>query len=181
MSSPCLKKIRCLHFFRQKLSAASRLPLGGRLLAKQGDEGQPNKNQAFSRQKAALYSTRVPGFPVGEAVGFCRLKRSLHVFPLPEKKFGKLHFFGSILRLPLASSCLRTIRQKLSAASRLPLASSCLRTMRQKLSALFQGFPSGGGSLQSKVVRGCSIFQRGCSIFHRLLAFPFVNPCRVAA
>jgi len=72
----------------------SRLPLGGKLLAKQGDEGQPNNNQAFSRQKAALNSTRVPGFPVGEAVGFCRLKRSLHVFPLPEKKFSKLHFFG---------------------------------------------------------------------------------------
>ena len=123
------KKFSKLHFFRQKLSASSRLPLGGRLLAKQGGEGQPNNNQAFSRQKAALYSTRVsrlplggkllakqggegqpnniqvffsksrftsnrfPGFPVGEAVGFCRLKRSLHVFPLPEKKFSKLHFF----------------------------------------------------------------------------------------
>ena len=35
---------------------------------------------------------------------------------------------------------------KLSAATRLPLASSCLRTMRQKLSALFQGFPLGGSS-----------------------------------
>ena len=46
----------------------------------------------FSRQKAALYSTRVPGFPFGEAVGFCRLKRSLQAFPLPEKKFSKLHF-----------------------------------------------------------------------------------------
>ena len=143
MSSPCLKKIRCLHFFRQKLSAASRLPLGGRLLAKQGGEGQPNNNQAFSRQKASLYSTRVPGFPVGEAVGFCRLKRSLHVFPLSEKNSEPSFFF--------VKNC-------------------------QPL----RGFPSGGGSLQSKVVRGCSIFQRGCSIFHRLLAFPFVNPCRIA-
>ena len=43
-----------------------RLPLGGKLLAKQGDEGQPNNNQAFF-QKAALYSTRVLGFPVGES------------------------------------------------------------------------------------------------------------------
>ena len=80
-------------FSAKMISLFHRLPLGGKLLAKQGDEGQPNNNQAFSRQKAALYSTRVPGFPVGEAVGFCRLKRSLHVFPLPEKKFGKLHFF----------------------------------------------------------------------------------------
>ena len=37
---------------------------------------------------------------------------------------------------PLASSCLRTMRQKSSDASRLPLASSCLRTMRQKCEAL---------------------------------------------
>ena len=70
-----------------------RLPLGGKLLAKQGDEGQPHNIQAFF-QKAALYSTHVLGFPLGEAVGFCRLKRSLQSFPLPEKKFSKLHFFG---------------------------------------------------------------------------------------
>ncbi len=36
-------------------------------------------------QKAALYSTHVLGFPLGEAVGFCRLKRSLQSFPLLEK------------------------------------------------------------------------------------------------
>jgi len=39
-------------------------------------------------QKVALYSTRVLGFPVGEAVGFCRLKRSFfsfQAFPLSEK------------------------------------------------------------------------------------------------
>ena len=67
------------------ISLFHRLPLGGKLLAKQGDEGQPNNNQAFSLQKAALYSTRIPGFPFGEAVGFCRLKRSLQSLPLPEK------------------------------------------------------------------------------------------------
>ena len=143
------KKFSKLHFFRQKLSATSCLslrgkvdkaklwtnegqpnnnqefslqkaalsstrilgfPLGGRLLAKQGGEGQPNNNQAFSCQKAALFSTRVLGFPVGEAVGFCRLKRSFFIFP----------------SLPLASSCLRTMRQKLSAASRLPLGGKLL-------------------------------------------------------
>ena len=49
------------------------------------NEGQPNNIQPFSFQKAALYATRVLAFPVGEAVGFCRLKRSLHAFPLPEK------------------------------------------------------------------------------------------------
>ena len=110
-------------------------------------------------QKAALYSTRIPGFPVGEAVGFCRLKRSLHVFPLPEKKFSKLHFF----------------RQKCEA---LP----CVKA--SPWGAFLAELPfkaaSAACSLQSKVVRGCSIFQRGCSIFHRLLAFPFVNPCRIA-
>ena len=72
-------------FSAKMISLFHRLPLGGKLLAKQGDEGQPNNNRAFSLQKAALYSTRVLGFPVGEAVGFCRLKRSLQSFPLPEK------------------------------------------------------------------------------------------------
>ena len=63
---------------------------------------------------------------------------------------GQLHFRKShsvcllpSSRLPLASSCSRTMRQKLSAASRLPLASSCLRTMRQKLSAASR-LPLGG-------------------------------------
>ena len=140
-------------------------PLGGSSLQSKVMRGSRTTFRHFSQQ-AALYSTRVPGFPVGEAVGFCRLKRSLHAFPLPEKKFGAFIFFGKNVK-----PCL---------VPRLPLASSCLRTIRQKLSALFQGFPSGGGSLQSKVVRGCSIFQRSCSIFHRLLAFPFVNPCRIA-
>ena len=68
------------------ISLFPRLPLGGKLLAKQGDEGQPNNIQAFSLQKAALYSTSIPGFPVGEAVGFCRLKRSLYAFPFPYVK-----------------------------------------------------------------------------------------------
>ena len=48
-------------------------------------------------QKAALHQPAFPAFPFGEAVGFCRLKRSffsLYAFPLPEKKFSKLHFFG---------------------------------------------------------------------------------------
>ena len=39
--SPCLLKIQCLHFLRQKLSAVPRLPLGGRLRLKGGGEGQP--------------------------------------------------------------------------------------------------------------------------------------------
>ena len=49
-------------------------------------------------QKAALYSIRVPGFPVGEAVGFCRLKRSLHAFPLlPEKNSANFIFSAKIV------------------------------------------------------------------------------------
>ena len=77
-------------------------------------------------QKVALYSTRIPGFPVGEAVGFCRLKRSLHAFPLPKK-----------------NSVPSFLRQKLSASSRIPLVSSCLRTIRQKCSAT-SWLPLGG-------------------------------------
>ena len=57
----------------------SRLPLGGKLLAKQGDEGQPNNNQAFSLQKAALYATRVLGFP---RRGSCRLLPTEEVFAI---------------------------------------------------------------------------------------------------
>ena len=79
------------------------------------------------------------------------------------KKFSKLHF----------------LRQKCSATSWLPLASSCLRTMRQKLSALFQGFPSGGGSLRSKVVRGS--FKFDIIFYNRKQATPPLIRRRSAA
>jgi|GEM_PF-6905151 len=49
------------------ISLFHRLPLGGKLLAKQGDEGQPNNIQAISLQKAALYSTHVLAFPFWES------------------------------------------------------------------------------------------------------------------
>ena len=48
-------------------------------------------------QKAALYSTRILGFPVGEAVGFRRLKRSLLSFPLPEKNSVDFIFSAKIV------------------------------------------------------------------------------------
>ena len=79
------------------ISLFHRLPLGGRLLAKQGGEGQPNNIQPFSLQKAALYSTRILGFPFGEAVGFRRLKRSLQSFPLPEKNSATFLFSAKIV------------------------------------------------------------------------------------
>ena len=63
-----------------------RLPLGGKLLAKQGDEGQPNNIQAFSLQKPLYNQPAIPASPWGEAVGFRRLKRSLHAFPFPYVK-----------------------------------------------------------------------------------------------
>ena len=110
------------------------------------------------------------------------------------KKFQRTSFFGSILRLPLASSCLRTMRQKLSAlfqgfplpSSRLPLASSCSRTMRQKLSAASR-LPLGGRLLAKQGGEGQLHFRFKIlnnsaipfSIFP--LAFPFGNPCRTAA
>ena len=40
MPSPCLKKFSKLHFLRQKCSATSWLPLGGKLSTKLTDEGQ---------------------------------------------------------------------------------------------------------------------------------------------
>ena len=51
-------------------------------------------------QKAALYSPLIPGFPVGEAVGFSRLKRSLHAFsPLPEKNSANFIFPAKMISL----------------------------------------------------------------------------------
>ncbi|MBS5855750.1 MAG: hypothetical protein KID07_03125, partial [Firmicutes bacterium] len=50
-------------FSAKMISLFHRLPLGGKLLAKQGDEGQPNNIQAISLQKAALYATRILAFP----------------------------------------------------------------------------------------------------------------------
>ena len=84
-------------FSAKMISLFHRLPLGGKLLAKQGDEGQPNNIQPFSLQKAALYSTLIPGFPFGEAVGFRRLKRSLQAFPLPEKNSANFIFSAKIV------------------------------------------------------------------------------------
>ena len=102
MPSPCLHKILLTKFYagkNVKSFLTSRLPLGGKLLAKQGDEGQPNNIQAISLQKAALYSTRVLGFPFGEAVGFCRLKRSLQSFPLPEENSANFIFSAKMISL----------------------------------------------------------------------------------
>ena len=78
-------------------------------------------------------------------------KKIFNDFCVKKEKLGNFAEWGNIL-LPYIkpSPCLKKfsklhfLRQKLSATSWLPLASSCLRTMRQKLSALFQGFPSGG-------------------------------------
>ena len=78
------------------ISLFHRLPLGGKLLAKQGDEGQPNNIQAFF-SKSRFTATRVLGFPVGEAVGFRRLKRSLQAVPLPEKNSANFIFSAKIV------------------------------------------------------------------------------------
>ena len=77
----------------------SSLPLGGKVDKAKlwTNEGQPNNIQAISLQKAALYSTSIPGFPFGEAVGFCRLKRSLLSFPLPEKNSANFLFSAKIV------------------------------------------------------------------------------------
>ena len=73
----------------------SSLPLGGKVDKAElwTNEGQPNIIQAFF-SKSRFTSTRILGFPFGEAVGFRRLKRSFQAFPLPEKKFSKLSFSG---------------------------------------------------------------------------------------
>ena len=83
------------------ISLFHRLPLGGKLLAKQGDEGQPNNNQAFF-SKSRFITNPHSWLPLR---GSCRLLPTEEVFvcpplslrqafPLPEKKFSKLHFFG---------------------------------------------------------------------------------------
>ena len=88
-------------------------------------------------QKAALYSTRILGFPFGEAVGFRRLKRSRSFFtclPLACIKFCKQNF----------------LRQKLSATScfspflhALPFHSIPALTLS---SLLYPGFRRSGSS-----------------------------------
>ena len=70
-----------------------RLPLGGRLLAKQGGEGQPNNIQAFF-SKSRFITNTLSWLP---RRGSCRLPPTEEVFaslPLAWKKFSKLHFFG---------------------------------------------------------------------------------------
>ncbi len=69
------------NFLRQKLSGTSCLPLGGNLLAKQGDEGQPNNNQAFFSKSRFILNphSRLP--PTEE--DFASLPLSLRqAFPL---------------------------------------------------------------------------------------------------
>ena len=90
------------------ISLFHRLPLGGRLLAKQGGEGQPNNIQAFF-SKSRFTSNRVLGFPVGEAVGFCRLKRSLLSFPLPEKNSANFISSANIVSRFVLSPFLHTL------------------------------------------------------------------------
>ena len=87
-----------------------------------------------------------------------------------------LHKIASAMRLPLAywKFCLQNfLRQKCSTTSWLPLASSCLRTMRQKLSALFQGFPSGGSCQQSWLMRGS--FKFDIIFYNRKQATPLIR------
>ena len=164
-------------------------------------------------QKSALYSTRILGFPFGEAVGFCRLKRSLQSFPLPEKKFSKLHFFGKncqpLRGFPLGGSSLQskvvrgsrtTIRHFFQIAALysnripgFPRRGSCRLLPTEEVFAslplaLRQGFPLGGSSLRSKVVRGNRTTfrhfsrQKAALYSNRILGFPLgeaVGFCRL--
>ena len=154
-ASPCLKKIQrtsfffgknvkpcltsrlplassCLRTMRQKLSATSRLPLGGRLLAKQGGEGRsllrtPFIYTVFSIAKTSKIVCLVPRLPLGgrlrrEAVVrgtrfFERLSFTLFFlsqkrqklsalfqgFPLPEKNSANFIFFGKNVKPCLTS------------------------------------------------------------------------------
>ena len=99
-------------------------------------------------------------------------------FPLSAENFACKIFFGKNAQpCSKASPCLIVLAHNeakiVSLVPRLPLASSCLRTMRQKLSALFQGFPSGGGSLRSKVVRGS--FKFDIIFYNRKQATPLIR------
>ena len=85
-------------------------------------------------QKAALYSTRVLGFPFGEAVGFCRLKRSLQAFPpLLEKNSVDFLFSAKIVNRFVLSPFLHT----------LPIQSIPALTLS---SLLYPGFRRSGSS-----------------------------------
>ena len=95
MASPCLKKFSNLHFFRQKLSAASRLPLGGfscrtaaygsfgsLLLAKQGGEGQLHFRFKLLNNSAIPFPIFPLAFPFGESGEPPRGDRGLLKYPL---------------------------------------------------------------------------------------------------
>ena len=70
----------------------------------------------------------------------------LRGFPLPAENFSLQNF----------------LRQKCEAflASGFPLLHFAQRKIQQKLSASFRGFPSGGSSLQSKVMRGVAYYAK---------------------
>ena len=71
----------CLqNFLRQKCSAASRLPLGGRLLAKQGGEGQPHFRFIILNNSAILIPISPLAFPSGESGEHLRADRGLLKF-----------------------------------------------------------------------------------------------------
>ena len=95
----------CYRKNQQKLSAATRLPLGGRLRRKAVVRGSficlaknfQTKGQFHFRLKSfranqsrpSFASLSLGTFPPRGRLNFCRSS----CFPLPEKKFSKLHFF----------------------------------------------------------------------------------------
>ena len=148
MPSPCLTSslpLACIKFCSASFQG---FPLGGSSLQSKVMRGSRTTFRYFF-QKAALYSTRIPGFPLGEAVGFCRLKRSLHAFPFPYVK---------------PSPCL-----KKNSVNFIFFGKNC-----QPL----RGFPLGGSSLQSKVMRGDRttfrhFFQKAALYSTLIPGFPF--------
>ena len=79
------------------ISLFHRLPLGGRLLAKQGDEGQPNNNQAFFSKSRFILNPR-SWLPLR---GSCRLPPTEEVFAilplLPEENSANFIFSAKIV------------------------------------------------------------------------------------
>ena len=75
----------------------------------------------------------------------------LRGFPLPAENFSLQNF----------------LRQKCEAflASGFPLLHFARRKIQQKLSASFRGFPSGGSSLRSKVMRGAAYNAKPIFVF----------------
>ena len=122
-----------------QFSVFSRLPLGGRLLAKQGGEGRryPHPCKQSGEQLQHLLSPLGRVANESEPREVCLNSPSFRGFPLGGGSLRSKVVRGVVLRIPASRA-----------------ASECEQIAVCFNSPSFRGFPLGGGSLRSKVVRG---------------------------